>query len=192
MLRLGAQQWELFRRGECKECQPLTRLRDRFAARQWLQQFRGNSMCLSALRHLLSRESSVSLRLDRATDDDILEQAAQLLATGLWHVHAPETGHPANTQGPGAEPPEPSETDSPAKRPTPAPSPSTKLTWIEIRLVDDDGNPVPGVAYEITFPDGSIRSGSLSARGTARYDQIEPGQCVVKFPELDAQEWDKR
>ena len=192
MLRLGAQQWELYRRGECRECQPLTRLRDRFAARQWLQQFRGNALCLGALRQLLSREASVSLRLDRATDDEILEQAAQLLATGVWHVHAPETSRPANTQGPGSAEPKESETDSPPKQPARTPSPATKLTWVEIRLVDEDGTPVPGVAYEITFPDGSIRSGSLSARGTARYDQIEPGQCQVKFPELDAQEWDKR
>jgi hypothetical protein len=191
MLRLGAQQWEIYRRGECKQCQPSPGLRDRFSARHWLQQFKGNALYMGALRHMLSRESSVSGRLDRATDDDIIDLAAQLLGSGLWHVHAPGGVRSASTSGSGEKPPAEPPSDSRSQKPLQStmPSSATKLSWIEIRLVDGEGKPVPGAAYEVILPDGSIRSGSLNAKGVARYDQIAAGKCEVRFPELDAKEW---
>lgn len=190
MLRLGAQQWEIYRRGECRECQALPGLRDRNSARHWLQQFKGNALYMSALRHMLSRESSASSRLDRATDDQIIDQAAQLLGTGQWHVHAPVRTR-ANTSGPGDAPEKPPADDSGSQKPLQStmPASATKLSWIEIRLVDGTGKPVPGAAYEIIMPDGSIRTGSLNAKGVARYDQIAAGNCQVRFPELDGKEW---
>ena len=62
-------------------------------------------------------------------------------------------------------------------------------TWIAIRLIDEDGNPVPDVAYSVTLPDGSIMTGSLDDQGCARFDDIDPGQCQVSFPEIHAKEW---
>jgi hypothetical protein len=62
-------------------------------------------------------------------------------------------------------------------------------TWIEIRLVDDAGNPVSGMKYQIKLPDSSIREGILGEDGTARVNGILPGQCSVSFPEIDADEW---
>jgi hypothetical protein len=62
-------------------------------------------------------------------------------------------------------------------------------TWIAIRVLDEDGNPVPDVAYSVTLPDGSIMTGSLDDQGFARFDEIDPGQCQISFPEIHAKEW---
>ena len=58
------------------------------------------------------------------------------------------------------------------------------MSWIEIELVDSDGVGVPGEAYEIVTAEGKVRSGSLSDRGKAREDGIDPGTCKVTFPRL--------
>ncbi len=63
------------------------------------------------------------------------------------------------------------------------------LTWIGIRLVDDDGEPVGGAAYELGLTDASVREGSLDKQGCARVDGILPGDCRVGFPELEDDEW---
>jgi hypothetical protein len=214
MLRLGAQQWELHRWGECKECQPLAGLRDRFSARQWLQQFRGNLLHMSALRQLLSREVSASWSLDRTTDDEILDHAVELLASGLWHVHGEQSmRHMAGRQGPGAGSSDSKATSAPAPPPpenhkppapkqaaisvprtilppqTPAISSAPKLHWIEIELVNTDGKPVSGVEYVIKFADGSVQKGTLNSKGKARHEQIKPGKCQVTFPTLHGDDW---
>lgn len=64
--------------------------------------------------------------------------------------------------------------------------------WIEIELVDEEDNPVPGERYEITLPDGeTVAKGTLDENGFARVDGIEdPGNCQVTFPELDREAWE--
>jgi hypothetical protein len=62
-------------------------------------------------------------------------------------------------------------------------------TWIEIRLVDQDGKPVSHQSYELKLPDGSMRKGTLDEDGRARYDGIDPGNCTVCFPDIDGREW---
>lgn len=66
-----------------------------------------------------------------------------------------------------------------------------KTAWIEIELVDEADQPVPGERYEITLPDGTVASGTLDDRGFARVDGITPGTCQVTFPALDADAWEK-
>ena len=63
------------------------------------------------------------------------------------------------------------------------------MFWIEIVLVDSNGDPVPGKQYEVTLPDGSTRTGTLDDQGTARVDRLPPDPCQVTFPELDASAW---
>lgn len=58
-------------------------------------------------------------------------------------------------------------------------------SWIEIELLNQEGEPVPGERYEIKLPDGKVAKGALDANGYARVDGFEPGQCEVTFPELD-------
>lgn len=64
-----------------------------------------------------------------------------------------------------------------------------KTHWIEIALVDEKHNPVPGEAYIVKLPNGSKVSGNLDSRGNARIDGIDPGTCQITFPELDEGGW---
>lgn len=68
--------------------------------------------------------------------------------------------------------------------------PKQKKSWIEILLVDLEGNPVPGVRYRVTTPDGEVREGNLNEHGQAGYYQIDAGNCKVTFPDLDKEAWD--
>jgi hypothetical protein len=66
----------------------------------------------------------------------------------------------------------------------------TQTTWIAIELIDEAGQPIPGVAYQVTLPDGSTQEGTLDSAGKAMIRGIDPpGQCGVTFPQLDQQTW---
>lgn len=71
-----------------------------------------------------------------------------------------------------------------------APAVNPRLTFIELSLVDSDGQPVEGVKYRVTGSDGTVFTGRLDARGGARVDGIAEGRCEVTFPELHAEDWD--
>ena len=66
-----------------------------------------------------------------------------------------------------------------------------KTSWIEIELVDEDDQPVPGERYRITLPDGSVDEGTLDENGFRRVQGIDPGTCEVTFPNLDKDAWEK-
>jgi hypothetical protein len=66
-----------------------------------------------------------------------------------------------------------------------------ELSWIEIEMVDEDDEPVPGEKYKITLPDDSVAEGTLDGKGFARIDGIESGTCKITFPELDKDAWEK-
>ncbi len=57
-------------------------------------------------------------------------------------------------------------------------------TWIEIELVDEGGKPYSRERYCVRLPDGTRREGQLNAQGKARIEDIDPGSCVVSFPDL--------
>ena len=73
----------------------------------------------------------------------------------------------------------------------PASSSDSKKTWVEIQLVDADGNPVPNEPYRIEAPDGTVNEGSTDGNGVARVDGIDPGNCKISFTALDKQAWSK-
>lgn len=67
-----------------------------------------------------------------------------------------------------------------------------KKSWIEIELVDEEKNPVPGERYKITLPDGeTVAEGTLDDKGFARVEGIEQGSCKITFPELDKDAWEE-
>jgi type VI secretion system secreted protein VgrG len=69
---------------------------------------------------------------------------------------------------------------------------TTKTSWIEIKLVDEQNNPVPGEPYSVTLPDGeTVAAGTLDEKGFARIDGIEPGTCQITFPQRDTDAWKK-
>jgi type VI secretion system secreted protein VgrG len=57
--------------------------------------------------------------------------------------------------------------------------------WIEIVLVDEAGDPVPGQAYKVVAPDGTEYSGPLDGNGFVRIDNLQPGTCKVSFPDIE-------
>lgn len=66
------------------------------------------------------------------------------------------------------------------------PKPQQK-TWIGIELVDEEGQPVANERYWIQLPDGSVREGRLDAKGRAHVGDLDPGECDVRFPDLDSE-----
>ena len=71
---------------------------------------------------------------------------------------------------------------------TPAP-PATH--FIEIQLVDELDQPIAGESYEITTPDGKVRRGATDANGRARENNLQAGECQIRFPRLDSDAWQK-
>jgi len=62
-----------------------------------------------------------------------------------------------------------------------------KQSWIEIELLGEDDQPIPGERYRVTLPDGSVDEGTLDPKGWARIEGFAPGECQVSFPELDGE-----
>lgn len=62
-------------------------------------------------------------------------------------------------------------------------------SWIEIELLDDRNDPIPGHKYRITVPDGRVAEGTLDENGWARVEGFEPGECEITFPDLDKDTW---
>ena len=60
-----------------------------------------------------------------------------------------------------------------------------KTAFIGIKLTDEKGNAVVGEKYAVELPDGSVSQGTLGADGTAKIEGFEPGQCKVRFPDLE-------
>ena len=73
------------------------------------------------------------------------------------------------------------------------PANKKKTSWVEIKLLDPTGKPIPGERYRITLPDGStLAEGTLNGDGFARVSGIDPGTCKVTFPELDTSTWERQ
>ncbi|RZO66329.1 MAG: type VI secretion system tip protein VgrG [Sandaracinaceae bacterium] len=68
------------------------------------------------------------------------------------------------------------------------PEPSPGDDWIEIRLIDIEGNAVEGAEYLLQLPDGTERRGSLDSSGSARVEELPPGSVTVSFPGLEPSE----
>ena len=67
-----------------------------------------------------------------------------------------------------------------------------KKSWIEIELVDEEDNPVPGERYKVTLPDGkTVAEGTLDEMGYAKISGIDPGTCKITFPKLDKDAWER-
>lgn len=80
---------------------------------------------------------------------------------------------------------------APGQQPKPHKPDESKKSWIEIELVDEDGNPVPGETYCVTTPNGAVAQGSLDENGFARVEGMDPGNCKITFPNLDKDVWEK-
>ena len=70
------------------------------------------------------------------------------------------------------------------------PEPKEDLrAWIEIRLEDRDGKPVPRARYEVLLDNRELRQGYLDQQGFARLEGLPEGTCKVCFPDYDQSSW---
>ncbi len=65
-----------------------------------------------------------------------------------------------------------------------------QASWIEIELVGEDDQPIPGEKYKIILPDDTVAQGTLDQHGWARVEGFEAGECQVSFPNLDKDAWE--
>ncbi|MBA3461604.1 MAG: hypothetical protein H0T46_16700, partial [Deltaproteobacteria bacterium] len=69
----------------------------------------------------------------------------------------------------------------------PAPEERIEPDEIEIRVTSASGEPVDGARYELTMPDGKVRSGYAGVDGVIKLTRLEQrGDCKIAFPEVDA------
>jgi hypothetical protein len=156
-------------------------LRDHEAALAYLRTCRGDTDSGIQMRGLLADEDAPA-SLSEWDDDQVLDALAHRLERVDLTLLRPRREYRSDEL---VIMPEQDE-DEPVLAAAP------ELTWIEIQLVDEVGEPVAGQAYELTMPDGSVQQGKLNYRGRARVDDIgRPGACTVKFPDLDADAWER-
>ena len=58
--------------------------------------------------------------------------------------------------------------------------PGKLTTFIAIKVVDEDGNPIEGYSYTLALPDGGKREGTTDDQ-EIRAEGIDPGDCVFKL-----------
>jgi hypothetical protein len=61
---------------------------------------------------------------------------------------------------------------------------------LDIEVVDLDGKPQEGLAFQIKAPDGNMAQGKLDKKSHAQVKSSTPGIFVVTFPDLDGADWD--
>lgn len=58
--------------------------------------------------------------------------------------------------------------------------------WIEVEVLDADGDPIAGIEVDIRPPSGALRSGKTNLFGHVRVEGIpNAGDCQISLPELD-------
>lgn len=57
--------------------------------------------------------------------------------------------------------------------------------WIELELLDENGEPGAGEIYDVQLANGERREGRLDQRGYVRLEQIPCGECKVRFPKYE-------
>ena len=53
--------------------------------------------------------------------------------------------------------------------------------FVEFKLQDEEGNPIPDRAYRLVLSNGEIRNGTLDNNGEAKEDNVVPGRCDLRF-----------
>ena len=169
--------------------------RDESSALLCLRQFMTDHFTMASFRDFLAEETHCP-DISRMSDQEVLEQIARRLVCGTVSItllpmqaplvldsgSAPEENLKAQTAPTLVESPAPASEDED----------EVKTSWIEIELVGEDNQPIPGERYEIMLPTGkTVAKGWLDARGFARETGFEKGTCQVRFPDLDREAWEK-
>ncbi len=99
-----------------------------------------------------------------------------------------EPGKDTRYTGPGlAPPPLPAIPEVPGHDFPPDTPPVT--TFIDIKLIDKEGKPVPNEPFRVKDSAGQSHNGSLDENGFAHVDPVAPGDCEIRFPRRDLTVW---
>jgi hypothetical protein len=69
--------------------------------------------------------------------------------------------------------------------------PAREHSWVAVRLLGLDGEPLAGVDYELTLADGSTETGTTDGNGEGRHEGIVRGSCIVTFHGLRPTLWQR-
>lgn len=66
-----------------------------------------------------------------------------------------------------------------------------RKTFVEFQLVDStrERQPVPRERVRVRLPDGKMKDGVTNAAGIVRFDNIDPGNAEIQFPDRENHEW---
>ncbi len=153
----------------------------------------GDAMAMADLRRMIASDGLNAQAVRLMNESEVLREISHLVAHQRLRAIACSSPRIAS-----AAPPEAVEehgsafpiAEALARRAAQQAAPKKVKTWVEIELVDQDGNPVPNEKYRLVLPDGTVQEGTLDENGRAGAEGIDPGTCKVSFPDIHAKEWD--
>lgn len=85
---MGLGGWQLHRSNECPLGQRLEGLEIGLSALHWLRTYRKDTLAMTSMRNVLLVEGS-PFPVSHLREEDIIEQVAHLVKSGVWHVCEP-------------------------------------------------------------------------------------------------------
>jgi hypothetical protein len=70
------------------------------------------------------------------------------------------------------------------------PEPDAPTVYVSFHVIDQDGDPLPGVRYEIALPDGTSQTGTTDDAGGVFLSNVAAGACQLSLPDLPDDSWD--
>lgn len=183
-LRMAGKDVLVVRRGSLREGEGILPVPHAQLMR-WLADLRNRSALLTLYASVTGQPATMGGSLDQGP---VLDQVTAAVAEAFHRGWLLVVGTPPGWSvigNPAAKKAADAETSASSS------SPKTKKTWIEIRLINKKGAPVPGAKYRLKLTDGSTEEGTTDEFGSARVTGIDPGMCEVSFLEFDAKEWKK-
>jgi hypothetical protein len=179
LLRRNFQNFEILEWNESSPGNAIMEFRDNYSAIAFLRPFLRDPLNISNIRKLV--DVITAFDISRLSDHQVLELLAWQLASGrlkISELSLIEIG-PSTAEGLAETPAQE------VRR-----SKKEEKSWIEIELVDEENQPVPGERYRITLSDGkTLAEGTTDANGQARVNDIDRGTCKITFPDLDKDAW---
>jgi len=149
--------------------------------RIWLRELLTRAANRETLRRLVHADPLSPT--ESLEDDDLIDWLSSRLDQGRLRV--------VRITRPGTEPLGPEHAREVAEAPgelvEQAPDPEH---WVEVVLVDMQGDGISGERYELTTPDGKLHEGTTGAGGVVRLASSVSGGCEFTFPDLDENAWE--
>ena len=178
VLRKGSQQFNILEKREIQPDDKFKEFRDKTSALNFLRGLMRDNLNTVILRNIVKHKLSQT-RFSRVGERKVLENLASQLVSGQLRIAVLPVVIPTwSYEAPALE-------EEKAAAPTAA-AVAEGTSWIEIQLVDGEGNPIAEEKYQIKLPSGSIKEGLTDSQGELRLEDIEPGMCRISFPDLSA------